>query len=157
MERTFRGVLWSSFKSVYGPILAVVGVVGGLVGYVLAFQENTPARLAVAGSVVLLSLLLTLLFTLYNAAHEMYEASERPLPRVIHGREHFAGMDAELVCVLEPSVLFSPDILVSLYKVDGEEIEEPIGAGTVVNVQADGKIQVAVTHLYEDHKDYANR
>src|SRR5829696_6718593 len=81
----------------------------------------------------------------------------RPLPRVIHGREHFAGMDAELVCVLEPSVLFSPDILVSLYKVDGEEIEEPIGAGTVVNVQADGKIQVAVTHVYEDHKDYANR
>lgn len=157
MERTFRGVLWASFKSVYGPVIAVVGLVGALVVYVFAFPDDILARLAVAGAIGILTVALVLLFTLYNAAHEMYEANASPLPRVIHGMEPFAGMDVVLVCVLEPSQLFSPDILVALYKMNRQDIEEPIGVGTVVNVQDDGKIQVAMTQVFWGHTNYADR
>jgi hypothetical protein len=65
---------------------------------------------------------------------------------------------AELMCLLEPSELFSHDILVSFYNVGEQGREVRIGIGVVENVQTeDRKILVAMTYPAEGYQEEVDK
>ncbi len=147
-------IMWSSFRKIQGP----VGTVGTVVLGVLLwrFSRDGSIRLAVALPVGVLFMIL--LLTLCDAVYQMYKMSQRVLPRVLFGRKAAGQMEGEKVlCLLEPSELFSHGALVSFYHVGHENFEELIGIGTVVNVQEDRKIQVAMTWCVDGHEGTAER
>lgn len=91
-----------------------------------------------------------------RAEYESYKA-ESGLPKVVEGREAFSELDAELVCLLRPSKLFSHDIAVSFFRVDVQGGEELVGVGRIVNIQENGIIQAAMIRPLQGHEDFAKR
>jgi hypothetical protein len=121
---------------------------------------------------VLLTAVLTLLDTAissYDRAEDAEESQQNlqteydeykarsGLPRVVEGRESFAGIEAKLVCFLESSDLFSHDIVVTFYMVNEQNLEEPIGVGVIINIQENGVIQAAMTRHLPGHADFLDR
>ena len=45
----------------------------------------------------------------------------------------------------------------SFYRVTEQSLEVPIGLGTVVNVQEDGRILLEMTGVIQEHEDFAQR
>ena len=90
------------------------------------------------------------ILTLGQATYKSFKDSEIELPRIIDSkRDRKTG---NIVCVLEPSILFSQGIMVSFYYADGN-FEVHIGIGQVILIQRDGKIQVLLnipTQGYEE-------
>jgi len=94
-------------------------------------------------------LLFMVIVTMADAAYQNFIQTKRLLPRVIYGLEPYTGLeDAKALCLLEPSVLFSHNTLVSFYFVDDDEFERFMGIGRVVNIQEDGKIQTALLNVF---------
>jgi hypothetical protein len=69
---------------------------------------------------------------LIRAEYADYKAASG-LPEVVEGREPFTGTQGELLCFLKSSDLFSPEIVISFFRVGQGDIEEPIGVGMVFN------------------------
>lgn len=109
-------------------------------------------------SLVIVSLFLLLVY--HNAARDIHEAyraeSERAnrhqLPRVIQSRGPQPSVPgAHVVCLLEPSDLFSYGTYVSFFMVM-DEFEEELGVGRVVMVQTNKLIQVELLHYHQAHQ-----
>ncbi len=115
--------------------------------WIFSPKINIPLGLALP--IGLLFILLTLTF--FSAAYESFKMSKRVLPRVVATRKiDKQGNELKVLCILEPSELFSYDSLVSFYYIE-EGFEQLIGIGHVFNIQEDGKIQVMITKLVEEH------
>lgn len=109
------------------------------------------AILAVAALAV--ASLLILVLTFFNAAYESYQINRTYLPTILQSQESPIEDESTLVCLLEPSRLFSYDIWVSFYTTAEHGFETLIGIGTVINIQEDGKIQVGLIHSVKGHED----
>jgi len=46
---------------------------------------------------------------------------------------------------------------VSFYRVDEQNVEVPIGLGTVINIQSDGRILLEVARVFPGHEEFAAR
>lgn len=77
--------------------------------------------------------------------------SRRVLPRVLFSRG--LSQTEEVLCVLEPSELFSYDTLVSFYYKKDQVFEQLIGCGIVINIQEDKKVQVILQWPLEGYQD----
>lgn len=157
MQRGFGKELWSSFKKVYGPVVGAAGIIVGVLLYLFAFSQNLGLRVSLAATIAVFTLMLLLILTLFDAAYELHKRGSGKLPRVLAGMNPFAGSSGSAMCMLEASDLFSYDIAVSFYKVEDQGFERPIGIGSVVNIQRDGKILVAMTVAAEDSDEFVNR
>lgn len=145
MEKTFWGTIWSIYWSEQGRIITVLGAI--LLPIVLwGLAPNTVVPLTWALPIGIVCIII--IVTLANAAYQIFTETKRLLPRVIYARKSYPPLeDAKALCLLEPSVLFSHNTLVSFYFVGDDEFELFMGIGLVVNIQEDGKIQVALLHV----------
>lgn len=171
--------MWGSYKAVNGLLLTVmVPVTVSLILFVFS-ELGFWWKIALSVGALLCVVLLVLLLTLYDAArknykgyaeaHDDYEEAQRKyeeaheqaknsLPRILYSSESASHEPTELVCLLEPSELFSHDILVSFYDIKEEGREVLIGVGVVENVQTeDGKILVAMTFPMEGYQEEVSR
>lgn len=144
MKKTFPGVVWSNFRKVQG----LIG--GGLVVSAIFwfFQPDTmiPSKIAIP----ILIILILVVVTLANSTYESLNFGNKILPAILYARK---ANQKPLLCLLEPSELFSQDILVSLYFRDEDGFEILVGIGKVKNIQENGKIQIEMLNhdpIYED-------
>lgn len=147
MKKSFWGLIWSSF-------LRVQGVLGVTITILLAvlFSPNKNISLSLVLPIGLFCVILIL--ALGNAVYEALKISKHVLPVVLVGGKppnHISG--AKLLCLIEPSELFSYDTFVSFYYLGDENFEQLMGIGTVVNIQEDGKIQVVMTCSLDGYEE----
>ena len=84
--------------------------------------------------------------------------SKRILPKVLLAMKPPAAMeDAQVLCLLEPSELFSHDSLISFYYLGEDSFEQLMGVGVVLNVQEDKKIQALMTATTDGQKERVGR
>lgn len=176
MDGGFARALFESFKSAWSAVIGVVAFVLSLALWLSVPSTRVSLAWVVPVGTVILVVLLVAMFTLTDAllkSRDQMKATEKErdkareefaryqarggLPNVVSGREPFEGMRGELVCLLQPSDLFSPEILVSFFRVDEQEVEEPVGIGVVFNVQGNGIIQATMTDAFEGHEDFVDR
>ena len=143
VEKNLVGLIWLSFRRVQGPLLAVLAIILAIVLW--QFSPNKKVGLDIILPIGIL--VIVLIITLFESVYEALKMNRYILPKMILGRE----MSSQLICILEPSPLFSHDALVSFYFNDG--FEQFVGFGRVINVQEDGKIQVILINSLPDHSD----
>lgn len=171
LKDSFWDTLWDSYKAVNGPFITVVVPVAVSVVLFLITGVGFWWKVALSVGALLCVALFILLLALFDAARKNYkgyaeaqekyeEANERlqnPLPRILQSRASGPREPFEVVCLLEPSELFSQDNLVSFYDVGDEGLEVLIGVGAVQNVQTlDKKIQVALTWPADGYQEQVN-
>jgi len=135
MKETFGELLLSSFIQVSGPLVSSISFFCAILFWV--FLPNKSISLVY---VVIIGLgAFIFILTLVRATYTSFNLSRIELPRIIDSkRDRITG---NILCVLEPSILFSQGILVSFYYIDGN-FEVRIGIGQVILIQRDGKVQV---------------
>lgn len=144
MGQNFWGLIWSSFLRINGVLIGVFGILITVFLWLFSPKVNIPLGVALPILIIFIIFMLTLL----NVAYESFNLSKRILPKVLLGKKQ----GAQVLCLLEPSELFSHGTLASFYYIE-DFFEQLIGIGTVTNVQEDGKIQVTMdipTEGYED-------
>lgn len=154
MKKNFWSLIWYSFwrlQSLLGGIIAVA-----LAVILWLFAPNTKIPLAISLPIGILCVMLIII--LGHAAYEALNMSSRILPKVLFGKRISTQSQRERVlCLLEPSDLFSHDAIVSFYYIDDENFELLIGLGNVVNIQEDSKIQVALTDTVNGHEEIVTK
>lgn len=138
MKESYKTLLWSSFKQVYGPIVSVLSIPFAVLIWVYLPTQKVPlSYLVILGYIITIVIL-----TLAEATYKSFEANKIELPRIINSRKD--QMTGYITCILEPSSLFSQGILVSFYHIDSDDFEILIGVGQVILIQRDGKVQVSL-------------
>ena len=147
MKKSFLGLVWGSLLRVN----ILVAILLTIVLWILSPAEKISMKLALPVGAVFLILIMTL----GNAAYESFRLSKHTLPRVLHGRKPSARdqQREKVICLLEPSELFSYDALVSFYHIGEENFEQLIGLGNVLNIQEDGRIQVVMIHALDGYDE----
>jgi len=146
---------WTSFKAVFGPVLAGAAIVLALLGP--PYAPAAVVRISLIWLAVAGLLALTVLLTAGNLVVAARRLSNPRLPRLIsvyferRDDAEPGDLEEETVLLLEPSELFGYDGVVSIYcnqrlgGADARPFERLIGVGRVSNIQ-EGKI-IAVTVL----------
>jgi NAD/NADP transhydrogenase beta subunit len=155
MRKGLRQLLLESFLTVHGVIFGVSGILLALVLYLVLPSDDVVIRLLVVALALTIVVAAILVSTLLHALARQSRTSG--LPRIRAGRQPFTGTSATLVCLADPSELFYTGIWVSFYRVTEQSLEVPIGLGTVVNVQEDGRILLEMTRVIQEHEDFAQR
>ncbi len=139
-------MLWSSFMQVQGPIVTGISVICTFLFFILKPTES----ISLVYVVIIVCAAIIIILTLGQATYKNFEATKIELPRIIESRKDPAT--GEILCVLEPSILFSQGIMVSFYHVDGS-FEVHIGIGQVILIQRDGKVQVLLNIPMQGHEE----
>ena len=133
---SYFNLIWQSFIQTVG--FTALGILVSLVLWVVNPDSPVPLRYVVPTFTICLALILTFI----QASYRSFNQSQRPLPKVILGREPFGThSNAQCLCLLEPSELFSHDSYVAFYILEEGKFERLIGIGAVLNIQSDGFIQ----------------
>lgn len=153
MTKSFWSLVWSSFLRTQGALIGVVAFVSSLLLWRLSPNKNISLGLALPIGLFCVVLILTL----GHAAYQSFKMSKRILPRVLFGKKSSTkDQKTQVLCLLEPSELFSYDAVVSFYYID-EGFEQLIGIGTVINIQEDGKIQVIIAYSRDVYEETINK
>lgn len=143
----FTGHLWESFRRVYGPILTFLSLLIAFLSYFYLPTQVVSLKLVIICGIVILIILITL----SDASFRAYSMAFNILPRVLMGKSAKEST-AKALLLLERSILFSFETLVSIYIVEND-YEELLGVGYVCNIQDDHKIQVLVTKSLNESLD----
>jgi len=149
VDKNLFELIWSSFKRIQGPLLAVLAMFLAIVLWRFPSDKKVGLDIILPISIFLIVFLITLLDSVYQALKKDRDI----LPRVILGRKYSSD---NLLCLLEPSRLFSHDAIVSFYYIEGG-FEQLIGIGTVINIQENGNIQVILDNYNQVHEDVVNK
>jgi len=150
MKKSFWGLIWSSFLRGQGVLSGVIAIVLGVLLWLFSPDKNISLGWALPIGLFCVILILTL----GNAAYEAFKISKHVLPMVLVGKKPPTQIPAaKLLCLLEPSELFSHDTLVSFYYIGDENFEQLMGIGIVVNIQEDGKIQVVMIYALDGYEE----
>lgn len=149
MGKTFWSFIWSRFLRMQGLL---IGLISLILAYILwQFSPNYKIEIAIVIPIAIL--LIIIILTLFDSAYESFKLIKRALPRIILGKEIYGtNGDPEVLCLLEPSELFSHDAIVSFYLLE-EGFEQLLGIGKVLNIQENGNIQVILdkySPVYQD-------
>ena len=146
MNNSFWSIIYASFREIRGWL----GFPLALLLWILS-----PNKSISLGWVIIIGFFsLIIIVTLGEAAYKSFKISKHILPKVLVGREPYTKTQGEKVlCLLEPSELFSHDTLVSFYYIGDENFEQLIGIGTVINIQEDGKIQAVMIHSLDENEE----
>ena len=99
-----------------------------------------------------LALLLILLAFSGRIAYQYYQRAQNILPKLILVKT----IETRVICIFEPSQLYSHDAIVSLFFND-EGYERLIGLGYVFNVQDDKKIQILITQWISGQEEIRDK
>lgn len=143
----FTGHLCESFRRVYGPILVFLQLFIALFSYFYFPTQAVGLRWVIICGIVVLIILITL----SDASFRAYSMAFNILPKVLMGKSA-KDNTAKALLMLEPSILFSFETLVSIYIVENN-FEELLGIGYVYNIQDDRRIQVLVTRSLNESLD----
>lgn len=150
MKKSFWELIWTSFLRVQGVFIGVIAIVLAVVLWLFSPDKNISLGLALPIGLFCVILILTL----GNAAYEAFEISKHVLPMILVGKEPPAQISgAKLLCLIEPSELFSHDTLVSFYYIGDENFEQLMGIGIVINIQEDSKIQVVMIFAFDGYEE----
>lgn len=119
----------------------LLGIISAIVPAVILLVVTEPVSKEIVSLVIFL-----LLFTAimgYASAYYIFRETTI-LPKVIYGCKA-EYEPRKVMCVLEPSKLFSIGMVVSFYYNDEEGYERFLGAGSVRNIQEDKRIQVVLS------------
>lgn len=144
MKNDFWGLIWSSFLKIQGITIGFLALLISIFFWLYSPDKNISLRFAVP----IFILLIVVIFTFASAAYESFKISRHNIPKIVLGKK----IGSNLLCLLEPSELFSHDTLVSFFYIE-ESFEELIALGKVINIQEDGKIQVTVNLILRAHED----
>jgi hypothetical protein len=155
---------WTSFKAVFGPILAGAAIVLALLGPLYA--PATVVHISLIWFAVAGLLGLTVLLTAANLVMVARRYARGRLPRAVHASVPASpdgGPPRPIILVLEPSDLFGVNIFVTIYYVErldrgrDKVFERAIGIGRVANIQQNGLIQVLVLREAPNHVELWQR
>lgn len=138
-------LIWSSFLKTQGAFINVLGIALAVIAWI--FVPDTSISLTVVLFVTIL--FFSLLVTFVHASFSAYSYSRFRLPKILMGQKPPRNSGAIVICLLEPSEIYSNDSMVSFYYVEDGNFERFIGLGRVTNIQTDGYIQVALTRTLE--------
>jgi hypothetical protein len=140
---------WASFKATYGPVLTVLAFALGLGGFFYA--PGATATIGWNWLIAAAALLMVLVFTAWDMLASARRSAWVRLPRIVDAVDSDEQLDhraVPLLLLLESSSLFGPGVLVSVFRNEHRSekrvLERLIGLGYVLNVQADGLIQVEI-------------
>jgi tetratricopeptide (TPR) repeat protein len=146
---SFWGFIGSTYASIQGIVISALGIVLALIALAISPADSILLGKALAIIIVCLAIIITLLVAAYN----LYLACRNVLPRVLTVKPYLVdGQPSSIMFLLEPSPLFTSNQQVSVYYYE-DKIEQPIGLGTVVNIQEDGYIQIGILREFEGHKE----
>ena len=158
----FWGDAWTSFKAVYGPILAVAALVLALLGPIYVPDAHIQLRVVwlTSGAIILVMVALIVTNMLYAARR----LAKIRLPKVIHVDVAVAatlGGTEETTLLLEQSELFGLNQPVAISCAEqlgtGQVFERQIGTGYVLNIQMNSLIQVRVSREVSNQRELWQR
>lgn len=155
MQKGLWQLLVESFNAVKGTLSLVLGVLLAVLPLVYLPSDSLLVRGLVAALALTLVVAFIVTITLLCALARL-SRSAGGLPRVRYGRRPFDHTNAVLVCVADPSDLFSIGIWVAFFRVTEEDIQEPIGVGSVINVE-DDKTTLQMDEVFTGHEDFVER
>lgn len=153
-RHAFLILVWESVKTIqsYGAL----GLFFAFLAWIYSPEQLISLRY-VAPIVIILALGI-LIF--WNLALALYTSDNKNLPKVLLSKNKhdiLEGLvDPLVLCVLDSSVLYSHEMLVSFYAIE-DGFEEFLGIGEVINIQEDGKIQVIFSNPIRDIPDVLKR
>lgn len=128
-----------------GPLIGTVSLFLS-VAVIIWMPEKSSLQTKLTMVIAVFSILL--IVTLFHAAWSAFSYKGGHLPAVRYVKAKDAAPNVYTL-LLDPSELFSIDVIVSVYYA-GKELEELIGIGNVVNVQTNKRVQVEVSALKPD-------
>ena len=131
MTEKWRNSIGIQFLQIGG-----VSIVVSLIFWIFSPDDSISLKWALS----VLALLLILLAFSGRIAYQYYQRAQNILPKLIRIVPDSMGV----ICLFEPSELYSHNALVSLFFND-EDYERLIGLGYVYNVQDDKNIQILIT------------
>lgn len=146
----------SFWKLIFRNLLRVhslYGVIFSIFLSIYLWQNSNDKTLPLLYFVVVLVLAVLVVSTLVSALMEVLRQSNL-LPRI---ESVFKTKQDEVLCLLEPSSLFSHGISVSFYYTNEQNFEQLICIGEVVNIQENGKIQVKISFYQSHYEDIVAR
>lgn len=150
MKRTFWSQFWVSMRQAYGGLVIILGI--PISFFLWYFKPNQNVSLSTI--LPLGFLCIGIIFTLSHMSYVVWENRRKPFPKVIHSRKPTsAWKDHAVLCLLEPSDLFSHGHFVSIYIKDDDGFEVLIGVGSVLNIQDDARILVGMNMAAEGYED----
>jgi hypothetical protein len=148
----FWGDAWTSFKAVYGPILAVAAFVLALLGPFYA--PGAPVQIGVMWLAVGAVFGLTVAMTTVDMLQSARRLARHQTSKVIHVTTDpppFEGQSDLVTLVLDRSSIFTPAHVVTIgYAApfgSGQILEQRIGIGYVHNLQENGFVQIRVVKM----------
>jgi len=154
MPTSFLGVVWQTFVRLYGPVLAFLGIAISLTVWVVKPDARVPVAVIVPAGLVAVILLLVLL----EAGRSAWHLRTPGLPRVLYATAAMPGLPrVQLVCLLEPSEMFSHGVQVGFYFQNEDGFELLVGIGRVLNVQDDKRVQVGLTRALPGQEATVNQ
>jgi hypothetical protein len=165
--RSFRGLLYDSFKSVYGWPLAVLAFVTSLALPAFLPEQEIKVRhlfLPVGISFILLVTILDIAVRAYRLLRrerervdqigiDLANATRVPLPTVIRALNSDEQSSARSQLLLRSHPYLGIDSYVSIFFSGPDEFEVLAGLGVVTNVQANGLIQIELLSWMDNKAD----
>jgi len=147
MRNSFWDLVWENLLKPSSAIAIILAIIL----WVFSPDEKITLRLALPIG----ALFIFFIFSFANVAYKTFKRSKSTLPRLLHARKPDTKNHhrEKVVCLLEPSELFSYGVFVSFYYIGEENFEQLVGIGTVRNIQEDGKIQVVMDYAMDEHED----
>jgi hypothetical protein len=137
--------LYSSFKEIRGYAVSTISL--GIT--ILVFYIDPQGSVSWKWLILIGSIVIILFIVLIDFAVRSYKNAIAKLPRVKAAKlPPSLYKDAIALLLLEKSILYGQESLVSIYYHD-DDFELLIGIGSVITVQRDGLIQVLVTDKLE--------
>ena len=112
---------------------------------VLLWQLSPTATVQLMFVVPAAIIVTMIIAVLAGAVHELWSNRRLAIPKVLYATQLSDEAKSQLICLLEPSDLFSYGLGVSFYYVNDDGFELLVGIGRVINIQDDRRIQVGVT------------
>ena len=142
-------ILYNSFLRIKGWWLAITGVTVTIA----AFYFEVEYKIGIKFLLPFVLFIFFLLAILVDSLIYCYTNTINKLPRVIRSCPTYGlYQKMETILLLEKSVLFSHETLVTIYH-KYDDYEELIGNGFVTTIQENGAIQVVVYKSEEHHID----
>ncbi len=152
--------VWTSFKSVFGPVLTGAGIVLAILGPL--YVPDKAIQISLIWVAVASLGILTLMLTAVNMVMAARQSVRPDAPRAIRALVSDTGKQ-RMTLVLGRSTEFGVNNLVTVYYEDhlsansAEVLEQVIGVGRVIHTQENGLIQIRVLHEHLNHAELWQR
>lgn len=159
MKKNFWQLIWESFNKINGWLIGFGGIAITILLTRFPFKTSIPFDLVLIISfftLLLIAVLLDVVNTLLNQNIELISDLEREknnkkiltnelnsikIPKIIYAQKQG---NKKILCLLEKSILFNRNQIVSVFYRDENGYECLIAVGNIVNIQSDGKIQAMI-------------